>query len=665
MLLVAVDPGGRLRCELANASWLARVGRGPAGGDGAAPGADLDPEQPPELTDVLPEGRRELFLDALGECAATGVPVRAQGLSFVPQLRAGRVVQVLCRWGEAAAPDGDRPAAGTGGPALPPPAGLPALPPPAGLPARGVPGQGWATNAAPAPSGRHAGPLSPVEEDMQHGRYRDVFDNALDQMALLELCADGRFRILEVNRSMERAMARPRAEIVGAFQDQLFGPEVDHLLAEAYRASIRAGGPVESQLLLELPRGRRRFESTIVPVHDPAGGIPRVVSIARDITEREQAEHTLRRVNRALQTLSSGNTTLVRAVDEPSLLSGMCGVMVRVGGYRRAWIGYPGSAVEMPVIPMAWASSRREEATRVQPDPLWLGPVQLLSEAQSGGQPNLSRPGLGDPSWAGLPEDARPPDVAASLILPLAHDGEAIGVLVVHSEDADAFEADELALLTELAADLSYGIHNLRTRAEQGRHEEQLLKAMNATIQALADTTELRDPYTAGHQRRVAELAAAVGRALGLSEDRVAGLYLASTIHDIGKISVPAELLSRPVPLSVVEYELMKQHVIAAYELLRGIEFPWPVADIVAQHHERCDGSGYPNGLQADGLLLESRILAVCDVVEAMSSHRPYRPGLGMEAALAEVLDGRGTRYDAAVVDACVGLLRSRRFVFS
>ncbi|MEJ2577938.1 MAG: HD-GYP domain-containing protein, partial [Kineosporiaceae bacterium] len=217
----------------------------------------------------------------------------------------------------------------------------------------------------------------------------------------------------------------------------------------------------------------------------------------------------------------------------------------------------------------------------------------------------------------------------------------------------------------ELGADLAYGIHNVRTRAAQERHEERLVNAMSATIQALADTTELRDPYTAGHQRRVAQLAEAVGRRLGLSEDRVAGLYLASTIHDIGKISAPAEILSRPGQLSKLEMQLIQQHVGAAYDLLKGIEFPWPVADIVAQHHERCDGTGYPFGLRGEQMLLEARILAVCDVVEAMSSHRPYRPGLGMEAALAEVQDGRGSRYDGAVVDATVTVMRSGRFRFT
>jgi HD-GYP domain-containing protein (c-di-GMP phosphodiesterase class II) len=280
------------------------------------------------------------------------------------------------------------------------------------------------------------------------------------------------------------------------------------------------------------------------------------------------------------------------------------------------------------------------------------------------GKPQLCHPSQGEGPWARMVVAARRFEIASCLVLPLLRDGQAHGVFVVHAAQLDVFEPDELRLLTELAADLTYGIHTLRARAAQAQHEERLRQAMSATIQALADTTELRDPYTAGHQRRVAQLAKAVGHRMGLPEEQVAGLYLASTIHDIGKMCVPAEILGRPGRLSPLEYTMVQQHVVAAYELLKGIEFPWPVADIVGQHHERCDGSGYPAGLVGDQMLLESRILAVCDVVEAMWSHRPYRAGLGVEAALEELLDGRGTRYDAQVVDACASMLRKGQFTF-
>jgi HD-GYP domain-containing protein (c-di-GMP phosphodiesterase class II) len=173
---------------------------------------------------------------------------------------------------------------------------------------------------------------------------------------------------------------------------------------------------------------------------------------------------------------------------------------------------------------------------------------------------------------------------------------------------------------------------------------------------------EMRDPYTAGHQKRVAGLARAIGEELGLPADRRDGLHTAGLIHDLGKISVPAEILSKPSKLTAIEFSMIKVHPQAGFDILKSIEFPWPVARMVLEHHERLDGTGYPGGLRGEDILLESRILAVADVVEAISSHRPYRPALGIEAALDEIEVRRGIFYDAAVVDACRRLFREKGF---
>jgi putative nucleotidyltransferase with HDIG domain len=181
-------------------------------------------------------------------------------------------------------------------------------------------------------------------------------------------------------------------------------------------------------------------------------------------------------------------------------------------------------------------------------------------------------------------------------------------------------------------------------------------------ITAIASTVEMRDPYTAGHQRRVASLAAAIARELKLPEDQAEGLYLAGVVHDVGKIRVPAEILCKPGKLNVIEFNLIKEHTDTGYEILKPIDFPWPIAQAVFQHHERVDGSGYPHGLKGDEILLEARILAVADVVEAMISHRPYRVGLGVEAALDEISQYKGTMYDPVVADACLRLFRERGY---
>jgi PAS domain S-box-containing protein/putative nucleotidyltransferase with HDIG domain len=195
--------------------------------------------------------------------------------------------------------------------------------------------------------------------------------------------------------------------------------------------------------------------------------------------------------------------------------------------------------------------------------------------------------------------------------------------------------------------------------------DEALRRALDGTIEAIGQTTETRDPYTAGHQRRVTELAVAIAGEMGLDPDKIDGLHAAGLMHDIGKMAVPAEILSKPSALTEMEMALIRSHPQAAYDILKSVAFPWPVARIVLQHHELVDGSGYPNGLRRDDILVEARILAVADVVEAMASHRPYRAALGIDAALEEIASHRGTRYDANVVASCLRLFREGRFRFS
>ncbi len=192
-----------------------------------------------------------------------------------------------------------------------------------------------------------------------------------------------------------------------------------------------------------------------------------------------------------------------------------------------------------------------------------------------------------------------------------------------------------------------------------------LKKVTDATIQAIALTVEKRDPYTSGHQRRVAKLARAIAETIGLSEDQIEGAHVAASIHDIGKISLPAEILSKPIQLSEIEISLIQAHAQAGYDILKGLDFPWPIADIIIQHHERMDGSGYPRGLSGDRISIEARIIGVADVVETMSSHRPYRPSMGIEKALEEITLNSGTLYDSQIVDACLNIFNGKGFLFS
>jgi PAS domain S-box-containing protein len=201
--------------------------------------------------------------------------------------------------------------------------------------------------------------------------------------------------------------------------------------------------------------------------------------------------------------------------------------------------------------------------------------------------------------------------------------------------------------------------------AERNQSFEKIRKALDATVNTISMTVEMRDPYTAGHQQRVADLARSVGAEMGLSADFQDFIHTAAIIHDIGKIVIPSEMLSKPTKLTSLEFDFIKTHSRAGYDILKGIEFPWPVADAILQHHERMDGSGYPQGLKRNDILLVARIMAVADVIEAIASHRPYRPALGIDFALKEISANKGIYYDDAVVDACLKLFNEKGYKLS
>jgi putative nucleotidyltransferase with HDIG domain len=236
------------------------------------------------------------------------------------------------------------------------------------------------------------------------------------------------------------------------------------------------------------------------------------------------------------------------------------------------------------------------------------------------------------------------------LCVPLKRKGQVTGVVqVLNKRDGRGFDSHDQELLTMLADHIAIALEN--AKCYQGVEE-----VLEQVVVTLSMTTEIRDPYTAGHQRRVAELATALARELGLSEDEVKCLRISGLLHDIGKMVVPAEILSKPGKLSELELGLIKTHSQAGYDILKGVKFPWDIATIVLHHHEHLDGSGYPAGLQGEEIMPEARLLAVADAVEAMASHRPYRPGLGLDKALEELHRQRNVWYEGWVVDACLRL---------
>ncbi len=238
-----------------------------------------------------------------------------------------------------------------------------------------------------------------------------------------------------------------------------------------------------------------------------------------------------------------------------------------------------------------------------------------------------------------------------------------MSLLKLRRKDGSCFFAEfTLTSIAEphesLAAVLSFSdmMPRLKAETEVQQSFEKMRKLLFDSIHAMSTALEFRDPYTAGHQRRVAELAKAISQKLDLDQNQIDGIHLAGVVHDIGKIYVPAEILTRPGKLSAVEFELIKIHSETGYTILKDVEYPWPIAETVYQHHERLDGSGYPRKLGGEDIILEARIISVADVVEAIASHRPYRPALGLDVALEEIKKGRERQFDPAVVDACLAV---------
>ncbi len=251
------------------------------------------------------------------------------------------------------------------------------------------------------------------------------------------------------------------------------------------------------------------------------------------------------------------------------------------------------------------------------------------------------------------------------LLVPIRNSGHLAGMLLLSSKSTrEPYTNEERRLLQRVSTDVAANIDNANRYANIKQKHSELEKAMDGVIHAVSLVVESRDPYTAGHQRRVAELAKAIGREMKLTEWQVMGIHIAGLLHDVGKVAVPTEILSKPGKISAYEYSIIKNHSQVGYEILQKIDFPWPVTEAILQHHERLDGSGYPGGLSDDDIIIEARILGVADVVEAMSSHRPYRPALGLESALAEISKGKGVLYDPQVVDACLSILEKDETAF-
>jgi len=388
------------------------------------------------------------------------------------------------------------------------------------------------------------------------------------------------------------------------------------------------------------------------------------LGIARDITERKQAEEKIEKIQSLRNTISDINQFLIRAKNESELFQQICNLLIKVKEIRFVWIGLTNKE-DFKVKPVVQAGFEKGYLSSIKvtwdDSKYGQGPTGIALKTS---QPFIMRNIEHDPKFKPWKNDALKRGYLSSIALPLIYEEETIGALNVYSGIKDAFADEEVKFLKEVAEDITIGIRSLRLELKLQQSYQKLKKTMEATIETVSKIVEVKDPYTAGHQLKVFQLATAIAKELNLSQDKIKGIRIASLIHDIGKISVPTEILSKSIALSDIEFRLIKGHSQIGYDILKSIDFPYPVAQIVLQHHEKINGSGYPRGLKGDEILLEAKIICVADVVEAMSSHRPYRPALGIDKALEEIIQNRGILYDPEIVDVCIKLFKEKGFKF-
>jgi PAS domain S-box-containing protein len=395
------------------------------------------------------------------------------------------------------------------------------------------------------------------------------------------------------------------------------------------------------------------------------------ICVFRDISDQIEKERKLSAQNWALKAYADAALALGQARSAETLLQAICEAIVHEPTYLAAWVGRaedgPGKPVRVAAsagrgigyldeLRLSWDENEPEGQgpTGVC---IRTGTVQVLDDTER------------SPAYAPWRERARSFEIRSSVSIPLSDEIGWKGALIVYTTHPNAFDADSVEVFQRLAVEIVHGVRSLNQGMELelekrnlARTQAELTLALSGMVGPIITAMEMRDPYTAGHQARVAEIACAIAREMGMSEDQLHGLRLASLVHDIGKISIPAEILTKPGKLNSAEWAMICLHPEIGYAILKDVPFAWPIAEIVRQHHEKLDGSGYPMGLKSGQILLEAKILSVADVVEAMASYRPYRQGIELPLVLGQIERDAGLLLDARAVETCVMLFRDRNF---
>jgi HD-GYP domain-containing protein (c-di-GMP phosphodiesterase class II) len=416
--------------------------------------------------------------------------------------------------------------------------------------------------------------------------------------------------------------------------------------------------PVEERPVAITLRTGEQFKQVVMGIESPGqalrwlivdtwpliveGEVAAVISVFDDYTDRWKKRHLL-------ELLSEVMREVAFATDEQSSLRQLCDALVEHGPYALAWVGTPSSSEESG-IDVVCASGKTDYLDGLSIS--WSGSKDSgrgpIGTAMRTGATQVVNDLTQDSMFERWRARAEMFELASLIAIPLKLDGRR-AVLGVYDRHIYAFDQSGISGLEDIMQQVEFGIEHVRSVARLGH-------ALNGTLAALGQMTDTRDPYTAGHQSHVGRLSEAIATRLGLDSHMGTLIRQSGEVHDIGKIAVPSEILTRPGRLSKLEFEMVKLHTIVGWEILEKASLPWPIAEVALQHHERMDGSGYPSGLTAGKIILPARIIGVADVVEAMTQHRPYRPGLGLDRALSEIRSGAGVLYDTDVVDACLAV---------
>ena len=442
-----------------------------------------------------------------------------------------------------------------------------------------------------------------VEEELRSQAL--IFENIHDSIVVTDLEGN----IIRWNPAAER--------MFGYYEDEVFQKTLGMLATRIVTGQLRDGRWTGEMNFTRKDETEGICETTVIPLRDEHDNITAVFGVSHDITEQKRAEKALLESERKLRFVTDQVSDVIWSMD-------LKGNFTFITPSTERMIGY--TVKEM--LSMNLKQILTPESNKMV--------IDLISRGMKTGKK--------DPIVLELQQ--------------VCKDGSKMWCEVTAIFATDDNRPSGIIGVTR---DIS---ERKRSEAKLQRSYDKLRDTMIATVNTLASTVEMRDPYTAGHQRRVTILACAMAEEMGLTEEQFDGLRMAGLIHDIGKISVPVEILNKPGRLSRTEFDIIKSHPQAGYNILQEIELPWPVNQIILQHHERLDGSGYPQGLKNGGIMLEAKIVAVADVVEAMASHRPYRPALGIEAALEEITKNQGILYEPEMVDICKRLFIEKGFTF-